>query len=47
MMGPINTRVVRRSAALAADDGPYAPAFATRNTSASAAAPPAHGPPPH
>jgi len=27
MMGPINTRVVRRSAALLADSGPYAPAF--------------------
>jgi short subunit dehydrogenase-like uncharacterized protein len=27
VMGPINTRVVRRSAALAADDGPYAPDF--------------------
>ncbi len=27
VMGPINTRVVRRSAALAADDGPYAPGF--------------------
>ena len=27
VMGPINTRVVRRSAALAAGDGPYAPGF--------------------
>ncbi len=38
VMGPINSRVVRRSAALLAGSGPFAPDFRYRNTPASAAA---------